>query len=411
MKSNDILLDAIGEISEELIPEISESKKKHKILRTVFVSAGFCAAVIACAVFLPKIAKNVSDTPFDNHTQIVDQEKKTGSEIIDPEIMPGGTMGFEGMMAYDISELESGDPWTENADITELPVFRNLSYTGDAFDEFSVYLTEEQMRDIAQKTAKAINSSITEITVYRVKDSTGSVYPDNIMNGVYSLEAKCSGSVYCIFVEGDGTVGIWYNDEGVKLPSKYSFTYENTTELESKSTIEYLAKKYSSLLGYGSPVPFTFADRTYDGAASRSYYVYNGTGDITQDILNYNLSYAMFGPNDDGSLGVIWIYNYYCSSEYIGDYPIISKDEAQKSLLNGHYYSSVPENYLNGGKISENDIAKTELIYSHNGEEYYQPYYKFYVELNGSDFNVAEGIKNFGVFYVPAVCGEYLNNN
>lgn len=320
-------------------------------------------------------------------------------------------MGFEGMMAYNISELENGNPWTEETNITELPVFRNLSYTGDTNDEFNVYFTEEQMRDIAQKTAKSINADITQITVNRVKDSTSKVYPDNIMNGVYSLEANCSSDVYCIFVEGDGTVGIWYNYEGVKLPSKYSFTYEKTTDFEAKKTLDYLSKKYSLLLSYDKPVPFTFADRTYDGAAIRSYYVYDGTGEITQDILNYNLSYAEFGPNDDGSLSVIWIYNYYSSSEYIGDYPIISKDEAQESLLNGHYYSSVPEDYLNGGKISENDIAKVELIYSHNGEEYYQPYYKFYVELKASEFNMAEDLKNFGIFYVPAVSGEYLNNN
>ena len=411
MKNNDILLDAIGDISEKLIPELSERKKKHRIMRSVFVTAGVCAAVIACAVFLPKIIEKGSDISYNHHSQTFEREEKTGSEIIDPEITPGGTMGFEGIMAYDISEIENGNPWTEETDITELPVFRNLSYTGDAYDEFDVYLTEDQMRDIAQKTAKAINADITEITVYLVKDSTGSVYPEDIMNGVYSLEAKCSGDVYCIFVEGDGTVGIWYNDEGVKLPSKYSFTYENTTDLEAKSTLDYLAKKYSPLLGYDNPVPFTFADRTYDGAESRAYYVYNGTGDITQDILNYNLSYADFGPNDDGWLGVIWINNYYSSCEYIGDYPIISKDEAQKSLLNGHYYSSVPEDHLNEGKISENDIAKAELIYSHNGEEFYQPYYKFYVELNVSDFNAAEGLKNFGIFYVPAVSGEYLNNN
>lgn len=411
MKNNEILLDAIGEVREELIPELSEKKKDRRVMRAVFVSAGVCAAVVACAVFLPRITENGADIPYNDHSQTIEREKKSGSEMIDPEISPGGTMGYEGMMAYDISELDNGAPWTEDADITELPVFRNLSYTGDAFDEFSVYLTEEQMRDIAQNTAKAINTNITDITVYRVKDSTGSVYPDDIMNGVYSLEAMCSGSVYCIFVEGDGTVGIWYNDEGVKLPSKYSFTYENTTEPEAKSTIEYLAKKYSSLLGYDEPVPFTFADRTYDGAASRSYYVYNGTGDITQDILNYNLSYAAFGPNDDGFLGVIWIYNYYSSCEYLGDYPIISKDEAQNELLGGHYYSTVPQELLNEGKISENDIAKTELIYSHNGEEYYQPYYKFYVELSGTGSNMAESLKDFGIFYVPAVSGEYLIDN
>ena len=84
------------------------------------------------------------------------------------------------------------------------------------------------------------------------------------------------------------------------------------------------------------------------------------------------------------------------------------KSGGTRHFAQGEY---VPVDYLNEGNISENDIAKTELIYSHNGEEYYQPYYKFYVKLSGSEFNMAEGLKNFGIFYVPAVSGAYLINN
>ena len=54
MKNNEILLDAIGEVREDLIPELSEKKKDHKVLSALFVSAGVCAAVIACSIFLPR---------------------------------------------------------------------------------------------------------------------------------------------------------------------------------------------------------------------------------------------------------------------------------------------------------------------------------------------------------------------
>ena len=33
--------------------------------------------------------------------------------------------GFEGYMAYDISELASANPWTEKTNLKTLPVFRN----------------------------------------------------------------------------------------------------------------------------------------------------------------------------------------------------------------------------------------------------------------------------------------------
>ena len=43
----------------------------------------------------------------------------------------GGGMGFEGYMAYDISELVSANPWQEDINLTSLPVYRNPV----AFDE------------------------------------------------------------------------------------------------------------------------------------------------------------------------------------------------------------------------------------------------------------------------------------
>jgi hypothetical protein len=34
-------------------------------------------------------------------------------------------MGFEGHMAYGVRELRNGNPWTENNDLTTMPVFAN----------------------------------------------------------------------------------------------------------------------------------------------------------------------------------------------------------------------------------------------------------------------------------------------
>ena len=44
-------------------------------------------------------------------------------------------------------------------------------------------------------------------------------------------------------------------------------------------------------------------------------------------------------------------------------------------------------------------------------EEVFMPYYRFYVELPKIDgMSMAEGLKCYGAFYVPAVSGEYLVN-
>ena len=38
------------------------------------------------------------------------------------------------------------------------------------------------------------------------------------------------------------------------------------------------------------------------------------------------------------------------------------------------------------------------------------PYYKFYVELPEDENRLGHGLKNYGIYYVPAVEGKYIEN-
>jgi hypothetical protein len=54
-------------------------------------------------------------------------------------------------------------------------------------------------------------------------------------------------------------------------------------------------------------------------------------------------------------------------------------------------------------------VAKVELVYRTGGtEQYFMPYYRFYVEL--PDMERENGLKTYGAYYVPAVEGEYISN-
>lgn len=74
MKNKDILLDVIGDIDDNLIPELSAKKKNNRIVKWTAIGGGICAAaIIACAIFLPnrsvfKITKN-PNTPESDVTQ------------------------------------------------------------------------------------------------------------------------------------------------------------------------------------------------------------------------------------------------------------------------------------------------------------------------------------------------------
>lgn len=95
-------------------------------------------------------------------------------------------------------------------------------------------------------------------------------------------------------------------------------------------------------------------------------------------------------------------------------HPIITVDEATEKLINGAYYSSIPDDeYFKKGELSADDIAMVQLKYRSAGEKYYVPYYEFYVkldpEISEEGFEIPDGTKLYGLFYVPAVAEEYLN--
>lgn len=405
MKNKDILLEAIGDTDEKLIPDLTEKKKKRSILKRTAL-CGVCAAAVLCAVMLPRFGQGQKViSPYENLPQTSDENTKSGKDKISSNVS-FGDMGFEGLMAYDISDLDTSNPWTSDTELTSMPVYRNLAYNDM---RIAVYLSEDQMKEIAENTASSLKTKIGDTKVTYVRDfvHVESGAYDGILDGVYSVEAECSNDS-TITVYGDGQIRITFDKN--HLPANLSFTYNRTTAKQAQKTLKYLAKKYSDLLGFDSPEYFSYADRTFSGDENRSYGVFNKSQDIVQSILNYNLSCASFAPDDNGDLMCIWLSNPYCSSEYIGDYPIISETDAKNALLSDSYYSSVPTDNIRGGKISESDIAKTELVYRNYHAEYYQPYYKFYVDLDTSAFNMDENLKNYGIFYVPAVEADYLED-
>lgn len=403
MKNKDILLDVIGDADEKLVPELTAKKKKGSILKWTALG-GVCAAVIACVIVLPKMNKNNSIvSPYGNLPQASNSSIKSGKDKIKSNVR-FGDMGFEGMMAYDISELDTPNPWSPDLSLSSMPVYRNLAYTNL---RMAVYLSEEQMNEIAQNTASALNVNVDETKVTYVKDFVKGGAFDEILNSAFSLDVECSNNTI-IIVYGDGRIQISFENQ--TLPSSYHFSYRNTSKEEAQKVLEYLSDKYADLLHYDNTVCYSIADRTFSGDENRSYYVYNQSDDSVQDILNYNLSFSNFAPDDSGNLMCIWLNNPLCASEYLGEYPIITEKEATELLMNGNYFSSVPNDYIRNGSISTDDISKTELVYRNNREEYYQPYYKYYVELDSNAFNMADGLKNYGIFYVPAIKSEFLDD-
>ena len=389
------LLDEIGLISDIIIAEANTNTLKRKSAKRTWLGwvsvTAACLVVAVVAVLIPKPSEYFPELPM----------------LAISEDM--GSRGFEGYLAYNINELQNGNPWSEGDDVKSLPVFENPT-DYDSSGKLIKGLSADEMIQKAQKTASLMNLTVDSIftnptmeDLQKAREKEASV-PGN--DGYESDSTPYEAVAICgdvtIKVEADGTVRVFFNT-GVALPDRYSFTYYETTEKQAEDIMQYLLKQYAPVTAMKLPSISLFGDYNYNAQRMFSYEAYEGSGDLIDKILGYNFNRIRFSPNDDGAL---WVIDRYSAdiSHKIGDYPIITTQEARKLLLQRRYITTVPEE-LPGARY----IAKVELVYrTGRYDKVFMPYYRFLVEL--PSMQRENNLKTFGAFYVPAVDERYISN-
>lgn len=205
----------------------------------------------------------------------------------------------------------------------------------------------------------------------------------------------------------DGAVSYDLPDEGFEIPKEY-FAGVQASDEEVRNTIEFLSNQYTKLLGFEEIAPVSWGEYTFSGEFfRRRFLAYDSSGDDVTDLLNYYFNQTDFLIDFDGRLSGIRINHGLSLAEKIDDYPIISVEEAINHLLEGNYQTTVL--YEVPGKEA---IAKIELGYRTGPlEETILPYYIFYILLpQDSNVELADGLNMYGVYYVPAIEGKYIEN-
>ena len=408
---NEKLLEIIGEISEDYISEanpIAKTKRKRP-----WVKWGALAACLALAVF--SVIKNIPTNPVGPVPGLVSLPMLAITED------SSEAMGFEGYTAYDISEIVNNNPWTETAKISMLPVYQNLL----AYDENYQVLGADfdTMKELLLNVAGRLGMDVdnleitnnapdekTQAAITEKFEKTGESVPE----GYFAPSAVIlEDNGIKIEVDQQMTAEITF-DPTITLPDEYNFTHYATYE-QVAAAAEYLKEKYKDLIGMDNPqvnihggdyAIFSGEDiESYGAQQAQGYSIefYDGSGDNTNQIINYNFFRVAFYCNDDGKLFLARVFQPNLSGK-LGDYPIITADEAKELLENRNYITTVPEE-LPGLEY----VAKVELVYRTGGtEQYFMPYYRFYVEL--PDMERKNGLKTYGAYYVPAVEGEYISN-
>ncbi len=413
MKKNEKLLEIIGQADDELIPDTSVQKKKSPIKWAV-IGGGVTAAAVAGVIAFncigggkPSEADRQFRDVMENYRIFPEYtyEKKQG-EVILPGNMDysGGGMGYEGYMVYDLSELDRNNPWTEDMELDTLPVFRNCKKGDRTIDKYSYY-TKKDAQTIFENAAHIIGVEIENEIFYDTP------YPfDTEINAddntfISRAEAECNGDPLNIIrvdmeLQHSGALMICF-EAGIWLPEDIDFRFRQDDKAEADKAMKYLMKEYRNLIQLENPVLSCWFDRTYKGEAIMKYSAYNKSDDNVESILNYNFRSVEFSPEDRGLLYLIRINNGLANTEYLGDYPIITAEEAREMLLDGEYITTVPHDGFDA-----EDIEKVELIYrSVPWEEYFQPYYRFYVNITDEASISADDDKllHYGAYYVPAV--------
>lgn len=297
-----------------------------------------------------------------------------------------GGYGYEGYYVRDISELKNTSPSQIGSLPDTLPVFRNAAggYPLQAASEEY----KAKMLTLCRSVAGRLGWDA---------EKTAEVWEER-SDGLAPTTVTATGADGVkIEVDQFMTVTISYPDRNRPFSENVLPTYDDAHKLAEK-----LLAEYRDLMNFANPqICITGGDYNIDGEQSYDIVFTETGGTQTEELLEFFFHGAEFFCNEDGEPRIIRLR---CTdlSDKVGDYPIITAQQAQAQLVAGHYITSC------GWEMpGEAYIRKVELVYR-TGEydEYFMPYYRFYVEL--LEEAPVEGCMHLAAYYVPAVAEEYL---
>jgi len=397
------IIDALNLLDKDIIEETDTIRsnfghtRKHT-WKWLAAATTLTAACLALAIYAGN--RHLPQKPSNTVKQAENLPMLTIAENT------SGDMGFEGYMAYDISDLVNNNPWSGAAKPATLPVYKNqLSVNeryvlvGADFEKMRDFLVEIAGRfGLDANTLKITDDTPDEETRQEITKKLDGDVPDGYFDPT-KLIAKADGMEITVFQDMSATVVF---EPAISLPKQYNFSYSSSYK-EIKEVAEYLQKKYAYFIHMENP-QINIYDGDYDIDLQRNYQIsfFDAGKDTTEAIINYNFHRVEFSCDDEGKLFVASTRQPDLSQK-TGDYPIITESEAKDLLLKGNYITTVPY-----GLPGENYIARAELIYRTGSlEQYFMPYYRFYVELPEEEL---DGMKTYGAYYVPAIEEKYISN-
>lgn len=374
------LSDAIGLLEDAIIVEADRARGgcRRPVRRWAIwgAAACLCAAVVGIALLAPwRAAPQALPT-------------LTISNIL-------GEGGGGGGVIYDeFTRWYQPSPWREEMSLTSLPVFRNGAYQADGIPRG---LGEEALLERLEYTAQALGTEIVS-TEY----GTSELVPGETTD----ITARCSSAdIAWISADADGSIHIHFAGEGIPLTGEARFPRTAEDAVEGDALLADLTRQFSQLLPFSQPQITMEGSFHFDGAFSWHWYtVYDGGTDAVEALLNYSFRRVRFAASQADRVQVIHMDDGLSCAEELGEYPIITPQEARDLLLQGSYITAAQT------APAEEAIVQTELFYINlNTQEYLMPYYCFWVKSPPEEgVELPDGLSVYDPYYVPAVERQYL---
>ena len=307
------LSDALNYLEEDLIAEAAAVRDHSKARRPSWQKWGALAACLAVAVFagtrllpgeaLPKPGNPPRPGASGPSQPVLGEDLPTLTIQWDTS----GGMGFEGYMAFDIAELGGNNPWTEEAELSTLPVYKNpLTYdeqhraTGANWRRMKALLLDVAGKLGLDTQNLPITPSQEQQQAIREKfAAVGDTVPEGYFDPTTLI---IEGEGVTVEVDQTPTASIDF-DPPVALPKGYNFTHY-ATRAEKRKAADWLSTQYYGLVsGMAKPLlDQGMGDRNIYQEQSFDTEFYDGMGTLEEQIVSFNFNRVAFYCNDEGKL-------------------------------------------------------------------------------------------------------------
>lgn len=328
---------------------------------------------------------------LDNKEQ--EEQNKEELQILNlnqDEFFLGG-MGFEGYELYEASELIHNNPYDADKGTKTLPVYQNLNISGRfGMDEIARYTRKEEI-EILEYYASVMNIKEYQIDELEVSTVLISDFCDLHINSKDGIKIEFSEKAI------DDNMLIYTENDTKKDVEK------RIKRLIEQSKIKGIFDFQEAIIDVNKGYNLSEVDQSYK--PSWDIKVSDGKGSQTNKLVNNQLNAISIWASEDGYLSTIAI-EFKNTKQKIGNYPIISLEEAKQQLIKGHYITSS----WSLGDIEQ--ISYIEMVYfKKKNLDFFIPFYKFYMPLKNQDMIIKHDDKliTYVAYYVPAIHSDYLD--